>query len=240
MLRCRMHLQLKRLPHLLRVVPLLLGALIATGCASLKPPVRLESLAPEQSHPVLVVATYTYGGPLPPAPECAKFCLHYVPAWFEAHVILPVYGATPRRFLFTATHEQVSERLKYSAAGATYLLKLETDGRRYVMGPPFFRSVVPKSTGEYFLPLRHGLTVRDLPCSIADARVEIDPTQFPDELAWPRKGFEYEYEGLNAANYIVTETHWMPRYAIPVSAIADRLATFDVADIREGCVNDGK
>lgn len=199
-----------------------LAALAASVSAA--PPETFPGLGDEGTRDAFAVVRFEPGAYLPPFPECAggdAICMDPPPFWLATHVESTVAGTLPERLDVATTSHYGMER--FGLAPRAYFAWIRSDGRAYQMPRYAMAFVVRGADGGWMIPMA-GELPGWLPCEAATRRIAVDAATLPADIAVPRDSDRHA-EALASGLYVDTAHGAMPRYAIPVAALADLLPT---------------
>lgn len=207
-------------------------AMLAVACCATpagaawagEPPVVYPQLDPATMASLLVVARTRPGAYLPQFPQCEDpqvLCMDPPPFWLDTEVLVPVHGAlTETRIAAASTSHYGMPEERQDAA---YLMRIDTDGRQFVM-PRYQRAqLYPDRGGEYYLPLL-GSKVHWLPCSVRSLAREVEGLRGVAAARIPRSLMDGYGIPEHPQLFKVSWRGAMPRYWIAVSDLRTHLA----------------
>lgn len=199
---------------------LLLGCATATAA----PPAQFPDLGEDGVRDAFAVVTFAEGGELPQFPQCAEpdvVCMDPPPFWLDTRVAQAIAGTLPARIeLATTAHMGMPI---YTGHGRAMFAWIRSDGRAYQMPRYAAAFVHRRADGSWVIPVT-GELPGWLPCEAMARRMELDPKELDAVVAVPREAEHYA-EAMASGIYVDSPAGAMPRYGIPVSAIADLLPT---------------
>ena len=215
-----------------------LSLVAATADASV--PDSFPDIRTESGQPLLVVASIRPGGYLPQFPECEKpgtLCMDPPPFWFKAKIDDSVYGSDipPHLNVATTSHYGMSSWADFSVP--RFLISLLTDGRDFVMPRYAMAELTEDKAGNLHLLVLQKQAIWWLPCSAWALRTEISAKDFPATLEVPKQESYYYADDIPEL-FRRTRSGIVPRYSIPIAALATHLRTLAPESLKTGCQPD--
>ncbi|GAB2512529.1 hypothetical protein [Lysobacter humi (ex Lee et al. 2017)] len=201
---------------------LTLALLFGAAHASAAPPAEFPNLGEDGVRDAFAVVTFAEGGEFPQFPQCAEpdvVCMDPPPFWLDTRVEQTIAGTLPPRLeLATTAHFGMA---RYTTEPRPMFVWIRSDGRAYQMPRYAAAYVQRRADGSWVIPATGDLPGW-LPCEAMTRRIELDPKELDAAIAVPRDSERYA-EALGSGTYVDTPAGAMPRYGIPVAALADLL-----------------
>lgn len=170
------------------------------------------------------VVTFAVGGTLPPIPSCGApevICTDPPPFWLDTRLEQAVVGTLPTRIELAATARRGTDT--YTQHGRPMFVWIRSDGRAYHMPRYAAAFVHRRADGAWVIPVT-GELPGWLPCEAMARRIELEPGELDAAMGVPHTSDRYA-EAMASGLYVETAAGAMPRYGIPVTAIAVLLPT---------------
>lgn len=199
-----------------------LALLFAAAAAPAAPPAAFPDLGENGIRDAFAVVTFAEGGEFPPFPQCTDpdvICMDPPPFWLDTRAEQAVAGTLPSRLEVATTSH--SGMRGYTAEPRAMFAWIRSDGRAFQMPRYAAAFVQRRADGGWIIPVT-GELPGWLPCEASARRIAVDAGELDDRIAVPKASARFA-DAMASGLYVETAAGAMPRYGIPVAALADLL-----------------